>query len=246
MRRTGTSAQVRSATWFRRILPWELNGNGCKRARVSDAQGRNGLVRCQNNGAIPAPSNITVVRDIRDILPFHDGFLQQLGDQFRFTLFRINLAQSPDPQCDFACDNTWATHNGPNEILRLEKAVYLLLKKAFQDYRYYVTVRHIFLCHQGGQPLCASRVWFSLVDTFQSQLHGRESHRKQSTMGHSVGLQQHHAGLTSTRADRLSICMELERLPESTDSENLSQRYVEVLENQRGERAGWRGFFQKS
>jgi hypothetical protein len=109
-----------------------------------------------------------------------------------------------------------------------------------------VPARHIFLRHQGGQPLCASRVWFSLVDTFQSQLHGRESLRKQSVMGHSVALQQHHAGLTSPKADRLSICMELERLPESTHSENLSQRYVEVLENQRGERAGWRGFFQKS
>ena len=60
-------------------------------------------------------------------------------------------------------------------------------------------------------------------------------------MGHSVALQQHHAGLTSTRADLLSICMELEKLPESTHSENLSQRDVEVLENQRWERTGWRG-----
>ncbi len=128
IRQTGTSAQARSAAWFRRILPWEFNGNGCKRARVSDAQGRNGLVRYQNNGAIPAPSNITTVRDINDILPFHDGFLQQLGDQFHFTLFRINLAQSPDPQCDITCDNTWTTHYGPNEILRLEKEVYLFLK----------------------------------------------------------------------------------------------------------------------
>jgi hypothetical protein len=41
---TDTSDQARSAAWFRRILPWELNGNGCKRARVSDARGRNGLV----------------------------------------------------------------------------------------------------------------------------------------------------------------------------------------------------------
>jgi hypothetical protein len=148
-----------------------------------------------------------------------------------------------DPQCDIACDNTWATHYGPNEILRLEKAVYLLLKKAFKDF---VPARHIFLRHQGGQPLCASRVWFSLLDTFQSELHGRESHRKQSVMGHSVALQQYQAGLTSPKADRLSICMELERFPDSTHSEKLSQRYVEVLENQRGERGGWRGFFQKS
>jgi hypothetical protein len=81
----------------------------------------------------------------------------------------------------------WATENGPNEILRLKKVVYLLLKEAFPDF---VPARHIFLRHQAGQPLCASRVWFSLLDTFKSQLHGRESHSKQSVIGHSVALQQ--------------------------------------------------------
>ena len=112
--------------------------------------------------------------------------------------------------------------------------------------------RHIFLRYQVGQPLCASRVWFSLLDTFKSQLHGRKSHRKQSARDHPVALQQHHTGLISTieedtdPADLLPERIELERLPESTHSESLPQGDVDVLENQRGGRAGWREFFQKS
>ena len=128
---------------------------------------------------MPAPIDVTTVsgsvKEISDILPFHDRFLQQLGDLFRYVLFRINFDNSPNPQYDIERNNTWDIEYGPEEILRLEKTVYLLLKTAFQDF---APIRHIFLRHQVGQSLCASRAWFSLLDKFKLQLDGRESYRK--------------------------------------------------------------------
>jgi len=86
-----------------------------------------------------------------------------MGDQHRYAIFRVNFAKSPKPQFVMERNNIWATEYGPDEIL--EKAIYLLLKKAFQDF---APAHHIFR-HQAGQSLCASRVWFALLDKFPLQ-----------------------------------------------------------------------------
>jgi hypothetical protein len=88
--------------------------------------------RDQNN--IDTPSGITVVKDFRDILPFHDRFLQQLGDRHRWVLYRVSFTQSPDQHFDTTCDMTWTKEYVPHEIARLDKTVYMLLQEVFQDF----------------------------------------------------------------------------------------------------------------
>ena len=105
-----------------------------------------------------------VVRHFKDILPFHDRFLQQLGDRHCWILYRINFSDSPDQQFYTACDRTWTKEAGPQEIIRLNKIVYKLLQKAFQDF---APARPIFWRHRAEHPLSASRVWFSLRDRFR-------------------------------------------------------------------------------
>ena len=56
---------------------------------------------------------ITVVRHFKDILPFHDRFLQQLGDRHCWILYRINFSDSPDQRFYTSCDRTWTKEVGP-------------------------------------------------------------------------------------------------------------------------------------
>ena len=121
--------------------------------------------RDQNN--TDTTDGITDVRDFRDILPFHDRFLQRLSARHRWVLYRVSFSQSPDQQFDTACDRTWTKEYGLHEIERLDKAVYMLLQEAFQDF---APAHPIFGRHRVEHPLCASRVWFSLRDRFKLQL----------------------------------------------------------------------------
>ena len=121
--------------------------------------------RDQNN--TDTTDGITAVRDFRDILPFHDRFLQRLSARHRWVLYRVSFSQSPDQQFDTACDRTWTKEYGLHEIERLDKAVYMLLQETFQDF---APAHPIFGRHRVEHPLCASRVWFSLRDRFKLQL----------------------------------------------------------------------------
>jgi hypothetical protein len=107
---------------------------------------------------------ITVVRYFRDILPFHDRFLQQLGDRHRWVLYNVSFSDSPDQQFDTACDRTWTKEVGPQEITRLNKVVFRILQETFQDF---APALPIFWCHRVEHPLSASRVCFSLRDRFR-------------------------------------------------------------------------------
>jgi hypothetical protein len=131
---------------------------------------------------------ITTVRYFRDILPFHDLFLQQLGDRHRWVLYRVSFSDSPDQQFDAACDRTWTKEVGPLEITCLNKIVYRILQEVFQDF---APAHPIFWRHQVKHPLSASRVWFSLRDRFK--VHG--SDKKQPT---KRVLQQQHTEKTKT------------------------------------------------
>ena len=77
---------------------------------------------------------------------------------------------SPDQQFYTACDRTWTKEAGPQEIIRLNKIVYKLLQKDFQDF---APARPIFWRHRAEHPLSASRVWFSLRDRFR--MHATDS-----------------------------------------------------------------------
>ncbi len=105
----------------------------------------------QNN--TDTTDGITDVRDFRWSTP--------LGSLSR------KFLQSPDQQFDTSCDRTWTKEYGLHEIERLDKAVYMFLQEAFQDF---APTRPIFWRHLVEHPLCASRVWFSLRDRFKLQL----------------------------------------------------------------------------
>ena len=111
------------------------------------------------------PNEIRKVEKHEDLLPFCDWLLQHLGGRLRHILYRINMASSPYPRCDIE-GNRWIEKNCPEEITRWEKAIYQILKDAFQNFR---PARYIFLQHRIEHSLCASRVWFSLLDKFQQR-----------------------------------------------------------------------------
>ena len=124
------------------------------------------------------PSEIIKVKDYEDIPPFHDWFLQQLGDLHRYTMYRINMTSSPHPRCDLERNN-WVEQHRPEDIVQLEKAIYLLLKRAFQDF---TSTQHIFLQQRVEHSLCDSRTWFSLLDKFKQQLDEDKNRREQRMM----------------------------------------------------------------
>ena len=133
----------------------------------SDTTGRppDGTTADKDFREIP-PGGIKTIKDLSDIPSFHDRFLQHLGDRHRWVLYRVSFSQSPEQLSDTACDRTW-TKNDPQGIARLDREVYRLLQKAFQDF---APARPIFQRHQEEHPFCASRVWFSLRDRFKLQL----------------------------------------------------------------------------
>ena len=133
----------------------------------SDTTGRppDGTTADKDLREIP-PGGIKTIKDLSDIPSFHDRFLQHLGDRHRWVLYRVSFSQSPEQLSDTACDRTW-TKNDPQGIARLDREVYRLLQKAFQDF---APARPIFQRHQEEHPFCASRVWFSLRDRFKLQL----------------------------------------------------------------------------
>jgi hypothetical protein len=87
--------------------------------------------RDQNNTI----DGITAVRDFRDIFPFHDRFLQQLGDRHRWVLYHVNFSDSPDQQFDAACDKTWVKEVGPQEMTRLNKEFTSFSRRPFRTLR---------------------------------------------------------------------------------------------------------------
>jgi hypothetical protein len=70
--------------------------------------------------------------------------------------------------------------NCPEEIDRWEKAIYRILEQALQNFQ---PTRYIFLQHRIGHPLCASRVWLSLLGKFQQQLEAGMIRGKHQKMG---------------------------------------------------------------
>ncbi len=71
------------------------------------------------------------------------------GDRHRWLLYRVSFLQSPDQQFDTACDRTWTKEYVLHEIGRLDKAVYMFLQEAFQDF---TPVRPIFWGHRVEHP----------------------------------------------------------------------------------------------
>jgi hypothetical protein len=70
--------------------------------------------------------------------------------------------------------------NYPEEIILWEKGIYQVMEQALQNFK---PTRYIFLQHRLGHPLCASRVWFSLLEKFQYQLEADMIRGKHQTMG---------------------------------------------------------------
>jgi hypothetical protein len=92
----------------------DTNATGEERDRINIDTIR----RDQNN--TDTTDGITDVRDFRDILPFHDRFLQRLGDRHRWFLYRVRFSQSPDQQFDTVCNRTWTKDYVLHEIERLD------------------------------------------------------------------------------------------------------------------------------
>ena len=149
--------------WRRQIL--SIQGDGKKRARIEHGRYRKGAQITEdrhkgwtNTGMIP--NETPKVERYEDFLPFHDWLLQHLGGRQRYIIYRINMTSSPHPRGDLE-QNNWMVINCPAEIIRWEKAIYRVLEQALQNFQ---PTRSIFLQHRIGHPLCASRVWFSLLE----------------------------------------------------------------------------------
>jgi hypothetical protein len=61
----------------------------------------------------------------------------------------------------------------------MEKAIYLLLQRVFQDF---TSAQHIFLQNRVEYPLCGNWAWFSLIDKFQQRSDEDRNRREQRTM----------------------------------------------------------------
>jgi hypothetical protein len=124
------------------------------------------------------PNETPKVERYEDFLPFHDWLIQHLGGRQRYIIYRINMTSSAHPRGDLERNN-WMVTNCPEEIIRWEKAIYQILEQALQNFK---PTRYIFLQHRIGHPLCASRVWFSLLEKFQQQLEAGMIRGKHQTM----------------------------------------------------------------
>jgi hypothetical protein len=60
-------------------------------------------------------SDIILVKELKDIRVFHDRFLHQV-DRYRFILYLIDFAQSPNHAEDRESDDNWMVHYGMEEI----------------------------------------------------------------------------------------------------------------------------------
>ena len=168
--------------WFRRILA--IQGDGEEGTRIEPGRYRQWAEIAEgrhrgwtNTGMIP--NETPKVERYEDFLPFHDWLMQKLGEWHRYIIYRINMTSSPYPRGDLERNN-WMETNYPEAIILWEKGVYQELEQALQNFK---PTRYIFLQHRIGHPLCASRVWFSLLDKFQQQLEADMTRGKHRTMG---------------------------------------------------------------
>jgi hypothetical protein len=100
------------------------------------------------------PSEIRKVKKYEDFLPFCDWLLQHLGGKQRYVLYRINMTSSPHPRYDIEA-NKGIEQNCPEEVIQWERAIYRILKNAFQNF---IPVQYIFLQHRMEHSLYDSRL----------------------------------------------------------------------------------------
>ena len=176
-------------SWFRQILP--VQGNGKKGAQFEQgrhhkwAQVKEDRHKGWSNTGL-TQSEIKKVEKHEDLLPFYDWLLQHLGGRQRYILYRINMTSSPHPRCDLERNN-WVAQTCPEEIIQWERAIYWILKNAFQNFS---PAQYIFLQHRTEHSLCASRVWFSLLDKFQQRLEDDRIRREHQTMNQETQEQE--------------------------------------------------------
>ena len=114
-----------------------------------------------NPNDLPKRSGIPIVSDVDDWLLIFYRFLQLLGDMHRFVLYREDLNLSTNSPWDQQRELLWISEYGPDDLLRLEIAVYNLIQAAFKAFP---AEGRIFLQFQVGHTLCASKICVALLD----------------------------------------------------------------------------------
>ena len=120
----------------------------------------------------PTPPNLAtfVVEHLSDI----PTALRELERQTypSFLLYQVNLASAPYPEIEIEEYNRHmrrASWDQEEAILvrRVEQTLYDFLSN---DFRNFAPAQYTFNRHRRDHPLCLSRVWFSLLDTFIPQV----------------------------------------------------------------------------
>ena len=165
--------------WFRQILPWSLRTDGrCNRPRSGtqiwverqkEDQERQRWGRGLLESTSPNLATVEVLH-LRDI-PI---VLRELERQTYplFLLYQVNLASAPHPEGEINGYNRHMQRASWDQeevimIRRTEMALYDFLSNVFRNF---APAQYIFKRHQRDHPLCLSRVWFSLLDTFIPQV----------------------------------------------------------------------------